>query len=1163
MAPTISLVVPIYNVAPYLDACLRSLAAQTYRDLEVVVVDDGSTDDGGRIAAKFAAVDSRFRLLTQDNKGLGAARNAGLAAARGEFLGFVDGDDMLPPYALEYLLASLTESGSDFAAGNVRRFDADGVRQSPMHRRAFRHTVQRTHVTRHEELLVDRLVTNKLWRRSFWDAQGLEFPEGVLHEDILIAVSAHYLAGAVDVLEGPVYLWRIRPGEDRSITQKRTEGDALEHRVQAVRAVGRFLLDRGLPEQKRRWDRVVLADDLRLFLQVLDEGGDAYRQRFLDLAGAYLRDCDPEIVGGLRAFERLKWHLVERRMLPELLEVLTFEKSREMAEAGVVRRGVRFYGDYPFLNDPRVGVPDHVYRLDEELRVRQKVESVSWNGDRLVIEGRARLRWLPPRKRWQQQLLAWLVSQDTGQRLPLRLTTIDRAGDDDGSDWSGYRITVDPAKVLDKGGSWRVELWMHNRGIFRREELGTPSAAARWLEPHRVGGVWVRPEWVKGGKLVLRTGDDAVIASDMRLADGVLELTCEAPTALLWGSHLLATRWPGCAPRRYPLTRHRDGTGFTARLPMRDFAAPVASPPGFPAGSPEAMAFGDTTQWSVELVGSDGTRTPVILPEVSRLLRHDTAGDREIAAVRSKTGHLEIHERAVRPVMDVLEWEADGPLRIAGDLPARSELPTALVLRAGGRVEERVFPLTHDAGRFEAEFDPWRVESLAGTLPLPKGRYQLYVRLDHDGGTRDAPVQVGNGLRSLLPMTRTRDGRDLHLDASRELTPVLRVDGDLPPEERSRKGQRLLTERVYPELCEQPIRQQVFFESYYGRQYSCSPRAILEELRRRECDLEFLWSVRDGQVELPEGVTPVRRGGRDYVEALARSAYIVTNSHVPTWFRRRPGQKVLQTWHGATLKRIGFDIERVRFATRDYHERLALEVEQWDYLVSPSPWCTPILRRAFRYEGEVLETGYPRNDLFHADGREEIAAAVRRRIGVPEGRKVVLYAPTWRDDRYYSRGRYKLELKLDLHRMHEELGDEYVVLVRRHPNIVDRVPEVGRDFVFDVSVYPEMQELLLITDVLVTDYSSVMFDFAITGRPMLFFTYDLESYRDELRGFYFDFEADAPGPLLRTGEEVIAALRDLDRVVAEHADAYRSFADRHCPLDDGKATARVVDRVFG
>ncbi|MBX6768215.1 MAG: CDP-glycerol glycerophosphotransferase family protein, partial [Actinomadura rubrobrunea] len=537
--------------------------------------------------------------------------------------------------------------------------------------------------------------------------------------------------------------------------------------------------------------------------------------------------------------------------------------------------------------------------------------------------------------------------------------------------------------------------------------------------------------------------------------------------------------------------------------------------------------------------------------------------DREVAAVRTKSGHLEIHERAVRPVMDVLEWEPDGPLRIAGELPSRAELPAGLVLRAGGRVEERVFPLTRDDGRFEAELDPWRVRSLAGTLPLPKGRYQMYLRLTRDGGTRDAPIQVGNALRPLFPLTRTRDGRTLHMDVTKELTPLLRVNGDLTPEERSRKGQRLLTERVYPELCEQPLRPQVFFESYYGRQYSDSPRAILEELRRRDAGLEFVWSVRDGQVELPEGITPVRRGGREYVEALACSKYVVVNSHLPWWFRRRPGQTVLQTWHGATLKRIGFDIERVRFATRDYHERLALEVEQWDYLVSPSPWCTPIMRRAFRFEGEVLETGYPRNDLFFAEDRDEIARAVRQRIGVPEGRKVILYAPTWRDDKFYTRGRYRLDLKLDLRRMQAELGEDHVVLVRRHPHIVDRVPEVGRDFVFDVSVYPQMQELLLITDVLVTDYSSVMFDFAITRRPMLFFTYDLESYRDELRGFYFDFESDAPGPLLRTGDEVIAALRDIDRVVEEHADAYRAFTDRHCALDDGKATARVVDRVFG
>ena len=114
----------------------------------------------------------------------------------------------------------------------------------------------------------------------------------------------------------------------------------------------------------------------------------------------------------------------------------------------------------------------------------------------------------------------------------------------------------------------------------------------------------------------------------------------------------------------------------------------------------------------------------------------------------------------------------------------------------------------------------------------------------------------------------------------------------------------------------------------------------------------------------------------------------------------------------------------------------------------------------------------------------------------------------------------------------------------------------------DVSAYPDATELMLAADVLVTDYSSMMFDFANTGRPMLFFTYDLDAYRDEIRGFYFDFAERAPGPLLRTTDELAAALQDIDAVVSEHAERYREFAAEFCELDDGRAAERVVDRLF-
>jgi CDP-glycerol glycerophosphotransferase len=229
-------------------------------------------------------------------------------------------------------------------------------------------------------------------------------------------------------------------------------------------------------------------------------------------------------------------------------------------------------------------------------------------------------------------------------------------------------------------------------------------------------------------------------------------------------------------------------------------------------------------------------------------------------------------------------------------------------------------------------------------------------------------------------------------------------------------------------------------------------------------------------------------------------------------------------------------------------------------LVSPNRFSTSVLRGAFGYTGKVLECGYPRNDLLHAADRAKVAASVRERLGIPEGSRVVLYAPTWRENQPKQAGRYALDLQLDLDAAERAIGDDAVLLVRRHYLVGGTIP--GSDFVRDVTRHPDVSELLLISDVLVTDYSSLMFDFAQTGRPMLFHTYDLDHYRDTLRGFCFDFEAQAPGPLLGTSDEVIAALRDPRAATAAYADAYDRFREVFCDLDDGNAAAGVVDAML-
>src|SRR5918999_834602 len=279
--PRISVVVPIFDVESYLATCLQSIARQTERDLEVIMVDDGSTDGSRALAARFAAHDRRFRLVCQANGGLGSARNAGIELATGEFLAFVDSDDVLPHDAYARLLGALDRTGSDFATGNVQRLTRQGTSQAQFLARTFARTRLRTHVSRCRPLLADRTAWNKLYRRSFWDAHAFRFPEGVVHEDIPVTLPAHHLTAAVDVIAAPVYQWRLREDGALSITQRRLEQRVLRDRLDAIAAVRAHLAAHATRRLCRWYDASIVADDLRLHLNLLDEAGDAYRALFM------------------------------------------------------------------------------------------------------------------------------------------------------------------------------------------------------------------------------------------------------------------------------------------------------------------------------------------------------------------------------------------------------------------------------------------------------------------------------------------------------------------------------------------------------------------------------------------------------------------------------------------------------------------------------------------------------------------------------------------------------------------------------------------------------------------------------------------------------------------------------------------------------------------
>ena len=344
----------------------------------------------------------------------------------------------------------------------------------------------------------------------------------------------------------------------------------------------------------------------------------------------------------------------------------------------------------------------------------------------------------------------------------------------------------------------------------------------------------------------------------------------------------------------------------------------------------------------------------------------------------------------------------------------------------------------------------------------------------------------------------------------------------------------------------------VLFNSFAGR-YSDNPRAVFEELLTRPTDLRSTWVSSTGLPEEVEGVAP---RSAEFVRAAGRASIVVSNEALPH-FVKKPGVTYLQTWHGTMLKRIGYDNPRydadaagLRRARRDYR--------RWDLLLSQNPHSSSTMRRAFRYDGEILEVGYPRNDLLLSPQAAQVRQAVREQYGVADDVLVVLYAPTFRDESTDV----PAPLALDLALLQSAFGDGVHVLARLHHRMVGALTEPPSPSWSDASAHPDIRDLYLASDVLLTDYSSVMFDYAVTGKPMLFYAYDLELYRDRLRGFYFDLTEQAPGPLCRTTAEIVEALGDLDRVRAEHAAVYEGFRETYCPWDDGGASARVVDRLL-
>jgi CDP-glycerol glycerophosphotransferase len=1098
------------------------------------------------------------RVVTRENGGLSAARNTGIEHARGEFLTFVDSDDVVTPEAYVTAIEALRESGSDFVVSCYDRLE--NKRRVPAGS-----WIRAAHARRHlgvdldtfPEAMVNAVAWSKTYRREFWDRAGLRFPEGKIYEDQPVSAAAYAQARSFDVVPDISVSWRIR-NDRSSISQSAWSTRNLEAHNETVAASFEALRAAGKDRAVQIRALQLISYNMPFFTRHLAKGGPQYwnllREALLDLVKRVSRE---EFVHSVGAQDKVLVELIandRRDAAVEYIENWGSDARRFPTFAS--SEGMRV--ELPLTE----GLPGDVNILsDGQLELMSRLMRVVWEGDELAVSGWSYIRNIdleehPP------ELAVELVSADGNTRIPMRSELVDDPRLDVlGVHWhcnyrpGGWRARIEADLIpADVAQDWSFEVTMTAAGVRRTSRVREVSSAGSATVPQtHVGGGGV-------SRTVLR-GDERQIAVRVALApayavsqevsaDGVAHVVFRAasPERVVL-SHV-------DSGRRELLSADPEPAGVDGEWRV---ALDLAS---LPMPTSNSTSYGVITRpLRVRVRHQDGEWTRLLAPPagaISPAVVDDPTAPRRLT--RSKNGDLELMDRVpVATAYTIVDETFRVRVHSSVDLAAYSPVLSSVDLDVPGVLERET-----DGGytlSFPLVGSRWGYDDLA----LPRNKYVIGLRAAGDDRDEDLVVTPSSELLDLLPAEapQERFRPVVEVIPSRSLTLSLNVQEPLADDVRGQRNQYRLRHAA---KVEEATQDSVFFRALYSEVANCNMLGVHHELGRRGTRLTRYWSVRDHSVPVPEGGVRLIEGTPEWHEALATSRYVMVNVHQPEWHEKPRGQVLIETMHGYPYKVMGHEWwEKGGFPSGQINS-FDRRAREWDYFVSPATYATPLLKTAFLDPAgatpEILEIGYPRNDVLQSDEAPAIRDRVRKVLGIADGQRVVMYAPTFRD--YMSADDMAAERIdfFDVGRAAREVGPGYTFLVRGHAfNARAGGRHEGGANVIDVTGHPDVNDLILASDCAVLDYSSLRFDYALVDKPMIFLVPDLERY-DAVRGGVIPYAPTAPGPHVATTREVVSLVRDLDGLARRTATQRETFRRDYADLDDGHASARLVDAVF-
>ncbi|MBR2674873.1 MAG: CDP-glycerol glycerophosphotransferase family protein [Mogibacterium sp.] len=420
----ISVIIPVYNIEEYLEESLQCLFRQGDVRLQVIMIDDGSTDNSGEIAERYSREYEGFECYHVENGGSGRARNIGKTYAKGKYIAYLDSDDMFADGALEMMFKRAEADGSDLVVCNSCHFDSAGCFDSKLHKKVFRDFERFSHIRRNPNLIYDTTNWDKLIRRDFYERHDFKWPEGILYQDIPLAMQLHYYANQVSMIYDMGYYWRVREGETKSTTQNTTKIRNLRDRIKALDLVDEFF-DECSAESSIREAKAfkAIGTDMLLFINKLHYMDRETAEEFAQKIREYLeRAVDDKMYSRLRPIDRQKYRYLKAQDLDALIRLLNYEDYKK---AAVTERDGRFYAELP---KDIFGEEGGDCDITEELKnaePKQRVKAVKMRGDLIEIDAQFYTERVNIRNAEEQQIRAFLYCDTTGAETELKCVPSD------------------------------------------------------------------------------------------------------------------------------------------------------------------------------------------------------------------------------------------------------------------------------------------------------------------------------------------------------------------------------------------------------------------------------------------------------------------------------------------------------------------------------------------------------------------------------------------------------------------------------------------------------------------------------------------------------------------------------------------------------------------